>query len=653
MPERVGGSQLQSDEISLNAVRYPIVGQVRPILTSLYPPKIVQGDVTSDSNQRVSVVRWGDFRGGLGVNLTDGTEDLDRSWYSSLSQRYKGHLVLPPRTVRTAASGAIGTLDVGFINDLKDNIYAAFSRDVRRFNDSGGAGTWSSSVHTLPAVATNSIVGHLPDNVIRLFVAHTDGYSYTADGTTWVDDTENMKYLAFWNDRLWGIDNSGQLRFSQTIGDWIDDAKLLLPDGYATDLLVARAADGEFILYAATKVGLFAHDADNARFVKTELDLPFHNEGGTQSVRWQDAIYVPAGLSVYKFVNANQATITVVGPDRDHGLPSDRRGVIAGLISTHNDLIAMIDGTENDLAAGSARTFFDSNAFGSHQTGVFTSGKGISHILGRNGIGAWENKWVSASSTRRITTAHVANTRRNYRLWWGHDGRVYYQSLPREVVNPDEITTFEYEDATNQTQTHETPWFDAGQNEIEKLAVRFKIEVKDVSATSFIIASFATDYGTSFTNFTSSHGSGADANGHITAAGSFSFAFPNSTTPNGTVFRAIKFRLTYTRGTTITASPDTISLALEYRKKLDTQFGFDVTIDFSRAGRNRTTKGRSAQELRAALIAAIESSTLLEFTFRDDTGNTRNYYVDVAQFQGLEFPGHDEGGQARIQLVEV
>ena len=51
-------------------------------------------------------------------------------------------------------------------------------------------------------------------------------------------------------------------------------------------------------------------------------------------------------------------------------------------------------------------------------------------------------------------------------------------------------------------------------------------------------------------------------------------------------------------------------------------------------------------------MADIESLTLLEFTFRDDTGNSRNYYVDVVSATGLERTGHDETGVARIQVAE-
>ena len=57
-------------------------------------------------------------------------------------------------------------------------------------------------------------------------------------------------------------------------------------------------------------------------------------------------------------------------------------------------------------------------------------------------------------------------------------------------------------------------------------------------------------------------------------------------------------------------------------------------------------------DLRASLISAIESETLVDFTFRDDGGGTRNYYVDVVSAAGIEYTGHDERGSAQITVME-
>jgi len=119
------------------------------------------------------------------------------------------------------------------------------------------------------------------------------------------------------------------------------------------------------------------------------------------------------------------------------------------------------------------------------------------------------------------------------------------------------------------------------------------------------------------------------------------------------VFRAIKFRLTLDRSTATTTglekfdTPDVVSLTLEWRKKIDPKYGHTVDVDL-----NNAYKGNVPKDLRSNLISAIESDTLVEFTFRDDSGGTRNYYVDVVGAQGLEFTGYDERGSTTIQVVE-
>ena len=42
----------------------------------------------------------------------------------------------------------------------------------------------------------------------------------------------------------------------------------------------------------------------------------------------------------------------------------------------------------------------------------------------------------------------------------------------------------------------------------------------------------------------------------------------------------------------------------------------------------------------------------MEFTYRDDSGGTRNYYVDVMAAVGMEYTGRDERGTTQISVVE-
>jgi hypothetical protein len=614
--------------VSINSEQYKLKEPIRPKLINKYAPKIVTGETTGDSQVGRSRIEWSDNRGGIGIDrITDveaaNSVSLDRSWYSSAYLRHKGHLTLPPLAVTTSASGEAGILTVGAIAELSDKIYAAYSTKV--FAYAFTSDDWGSAVHTLPAVATDAITLRLGGTVYMVF-AHTGGTSDTVNGSSWNDRTDDVRYMAEWDDRLWGIDNIGQLRFCQSIGTWVNDAQLPLPDGYVTDLYVDRDAAGEPILYAATKVGLYAHDAANARFLKTELELPFHNDAGRGVTRWRGAAYYPAGLGVYRYQAGPSASVAVVGPDRDDGLPDDRRGTIVRLEQSHNDLLALVDSTSSTASGLDVLARLEDNA-----AQVIDTSAGVSSILAWDSRG-WQVLWESAKNTESITYSLVSNAYNGYRLWWGHNRRVHYMDLPVDIVNPSETTDRSYASSA----THDFPWLVVGQ-ETSGLALRLRVQVADASSDETVTPSYATNFSDSFTALTA-----------ITSDGITTYDFPDSTTPTGTAFRSFRPRLELARGDSAAASPDVVSVTLEWRKKLPAQYAWSLVLDLSERHGNR-----SPMQQRADLTTAASSNTLVEFTFRDDTGNDRNYYVDVVEHGGLEFTGHDERGVVELLLAEV
>ena len=617
---------IKKNEVYLNGNYYPITRPVQQVLASIYPAKVTIGDTTRDSQARTSVISWADFRGGIGVERMEGATDVDRSWFSTCSLRYKRHLVLPAKTNSVSNSDATGeSLDI--LQEFDGALYGIWSNQkVYKYNS--GSDTFTSALDTLPAVATDALEVRM-GGTLYLVIAHTGGYTYTSNGTDFTDDTTDTKFLAWWDEKLWGIDNTGQLWYATTIGTEANDAKLPLPDGHVTDLFVARNASGDPILYAMTKEGLFAHDFANGRFVETQLALPFHNDNGKGSVRWRDSVYIPAGLSIYKYINgSNSAVVTVVGPDRDDGLPSDYRGKISKLIGTHNDLIAMVDGT---LTPGTV------DLFASGESSVIDASTGYSTILGYNEVG-WEVRWSAAGADRgkKITAGFVSDvggtlTATNpYRMYWGFDGKLYYQQLQSDVINPTQVTNYRYEDSVD--GIHYTPWFSADQVEVDKLALKLKAETADCNSNQTVKIEYALDYVESYTTM-----------GTITSNGITTYTFGSNI---GTTFRSIQFKITLATNT-IAVSPDLISLTLEYRKKLDTKFGWSVNIDL-----NKGYKGSTSKSMRANILSAIQSNTLLEFTYRDDSSTNRNYYVDITNAQGLEETAYDERGTTQLLLTE-
>ena len=647
----MANSVVEQNEIFLNGVYYPTTRPVRSTLASIYPAKVVIGDTTKDSNLRSSIIAWSDWRGGIGINRMEGAGGVNRAWYSTCQLRYKNHLVLPGlATESTTPSHSLADATIGAINTLSDEVYAVWngsssvSPQLYKYNNTSD--TWGS------ALSTGSMVDQVTDSVVftdaggttYLVFAHYDGsgsgYTYSSNGSSWTTDTTDTKFVTAWDERLWGISHAGQLWYATSIGTEVNDAVLPLPDGSVTALFVARNAAGIPIIYAATTQGLFAHNADNAKWENTQMDFPVHPDNGKGTLTWRDSVYIPAGNGLFKYINGNNAAvITVVGPDRDDGLPSDRRGSIRHMAGSHNELLVGIDARTAPSTIASTSLPYQ---WISHQgSPVITGDSGYSLIVGYNDMG-WEVKWQSATSGKGFDSIHVSDAYSKYRVWWGHNDIVHFMDLPKDIINPSEVSEFAYA----LQGVHETPWFNAGQSEVDKLALSLRIEAQDLTSTEKIKIEYATDYSESYTTAVGT----LDSTEMGAASGTYTYTFGSKV---GTAFRAIKFKLTLNRSTATSTglekfeTPDMVSLTLEYRKKIAAKWGHTVDVDLT-----NEYKGNVPKDLRSNLISAIESTTLVEFTFRDDAGGTRNYYVDVVAAQGMEFTGHDERGSTTIQVVE-
>ena len=74
---------VDTNEISLNGVYYPITRPIRSTLASIYPAKVVIGDTSKDDQLRSSIIAWADWRGGIGISRMEGAGDVSRAWFST------------------------------------------------------------------------------------------------------------------------------------------------------------------------------------------------------------------------------------------------------------------------------------------------------------------------------------------------------------------------------------------------------------------------------------------------------------------------------------------------------------------------------------------------------------------------------------------
>ena len=621
---------LQENEISLNSVYYRIGTSVRRFIASQFPGKITLGDYNLESNPITSTFVSSDHRGGLGIDRMDLSKDLDRVWWSTGQLRFKDHLVLPQLAT---ASGTDPDADLTEFLTFNGTLFAMGSGFLYSY---GTADTWSvievDTDKTNGFICTDSGVGMVNSLPTAVF-ASRDGVMYTTDGINWSANTTEASYIAFWNDLIWAIDSDGQLKYSSDLsGSWTNEALLKMQKGEAiAGLIVTRNASQERVLYVVTQQGLYVHDDANARLIETDFKIPFQIDNGKGTTAWRGSIYYPSKMGVYKItVGSDSTVISTIGLDKEDGVPSSYRGKITKLIPTHNELLAVVDATEQGTA-GTTKIYVSTGSSSRKNTLSFGV-TGYSYIAGFDERG-WEVKHITGSSSEGITGAFAGTDQGNYRLWANYDDRTYYIDIPPDVTNPSQVSTLKYASSS----TFETPYFDAGVVAQNKVALALRVETNNPTTSETVTISYATNYSTTFTAF--------DA---ITSSGETEIKLPSSTSPIGIEFRSIRFKVDLARGGTNTNTPDMIKLALLFKKTLPVQYGFDVMVDLS-----ESYKGKSVIDLQSSIETAIATNTLMEFTYRDDSGGTRNYYVTILSAQALEQTGLNENARFRLTMSEA
>lgn len=406
--------------------------------------------------------------------------------------------------------------------------------------------------------------------------------------------------------------------------DYIDTASLPLPPGYATSLFVGPDASGKPIIYAGAKVGLYAHDNANNRFVETPAKWPKHDHGASGATTWRGVIYAPASRHIYAY-SPTRRTFDIAFPRQgEDGLSTlaGTRGAITTLIPTHLDLAMIVDGL---------------GAFFTPADIFLWDGRSVMHA---HAVPSWMS----------ITAAAVSNAYGEYRLWWATDDGLFgaspnigYTDLPETLTNPQYGATSSYSigypDANGLLRAQHTyPWFDAGQPEVTKTALRIRVVTQECTATESIEIYVSLDYDESASRLI----------GKITTNGMTTFDLPTNTDPKGIEFKALQIDCRLKRGADQTKTPILVSTSLEYRKKIPTKYGFTFDVML-----NQEHAGRTPKDMRADLESAAQSPNLIEFTFRDATGSPRTHYVDVVALSASQETGLDTHGTTTVTLEEI
>ncbi len=613
------------DQVRINGVNYRIEGGVQRFLASTFPQKIVVGDFEEESHPLVSSITWNDLSGGMLKEFGEFPGDENRSYFTNLHTRFKGHVTLGPRA-DLHGSSLEPYQQVTYSALYRGEIYSIGGTTVFLTNNTSVA-----QKTVLTSTATDFFAGTAEDR--RLLVApQGERIQWThsgVDDSVWLSDSsENITHVATWRNLLWGTNDSAELFFAENVSDstafsWTRVAQADLTDTGEQQGLMVGPDD---MLYLVSKRGLHRYSNATETFDHV-MKLPVSADGGAAFVEHQGSIFYAQGLSVWKFTPTGNANIAEsVGLDRDGGLPFDRIGSITAMDHNTRDLFVGVRAI--DTSAFDGVYAYDGVGWFGLWTAPLKGGKLGNSLVANSTIGA---DWLFVART----DSAERNTLQQERL-----------EMTSFTTNPSQLggRFGLFNDDTGAIVIY--PWvFSDNEQEWNAISVRAKASWHNpngtqlADSTDFIAVSCGLNQSSVFTEIGTIRGQ-SDSNSDVI------FTLPNSVNPEGVPFSSIRVKAHLMGGGDHT--PDLNQLSISFRKNLDPLWGFNVVIDAA-----DDQKGTSPQEVRENLKALFAEKKLMRFTFKGDAGTHESYLVSPLELQTVEQTGFDDAAQYRLRLAEV
>jgi len=605
-------NQTREGVISLYGVHYPLAQRplVRRGITP-FPQKVVTGDYRRSDHVVESEWVVSDFTGGLGVLFADPTRHLDRYWFGSLDGRYR-YLTLAPLV---ESRGELPVVQRFF--SFADRIYAVASETLYRWDED--TQSWSN---------LGAVSGAFSDVAIydgRIIILTTTGLAiYDTDLGSWTTVTGASGFaLGVWDDKLFRLDLQNRMRWTLDPTDgssWNEAGRFPAPPGYARQLIPYFDAAGELVLHAVARDGLYAYDFAAQRFYPTGLLYPETDQVGRAAV-WRGELYVPVGLSIYKY---NTNAVTVVGPDRDDGLPAHLSGRVQQVVAGHGLWFAVIAVAQRTSSAPVMETGLpiDTPLFpGVSVTGAVLMSPGIAfHLL------------TQRTSITEMGDVAALTGDGTYRLWGSDSQGVWSVDLPVGLHNPLQNPTQRYAEEGALI----TSWWDMGWSELDKLALG--VDVDAVVPEGCEVAIYVGwDYRDDW-----------EYVGTVTTTGKHRFRIGGL---QGHHFRACRMLIAMRRGTDPMVAPLLRTCILTYLRVPRLLWGWEVSLQLTDPF-CRETVGVPAHELIRRLEAAATSRVAGTFRYHDE-GEVIEKRVFITELVASEVQGPRREGRYVVSLIEL
>lgn len=615
------------NEVYIGGTYFRTTGPVRVTNISVTPNPIVFGDTGRQGDTQVmSQLIQSSHVGGSGVYKANPRIDTERYWKSRAETRFSGFLTLPPLSFAMGRPAGLTSEVLMDSQEFNGEQYFVFSNKVYRWLEA--TKSWSALDHTLGGNPTDSII--------------FQGKLYYACGTTietrttaavWASAGTPAGYLTIWDNRLWRLGETSpglwQLFSSVDGTTWSAALGDLPTDANPTQLTVYRDVAGASAMYAMTQTGPWVYDANNARFLQSEVRIPRVPTGErVRSTVFRDGkfYFSSGGLGMVSVQAGNPFVASPMGLDMDDGVPSEDTGRIAAIASDFNWLLALTDsstqGTPDDDLAGMAEPFEDED---------WSTQQGTSTLRAWNG--GWHVLWESTESGIPGQVVVVSSAYGLRRIYWGAQSGVFYQDSPIQVHNPRHNPNKDFAPGPVE---HITSWYSYGSEAQNKVHGHFYVYTKDCSESETVSVAYGTDLDdTTWTEL-----------GTITSNGKHEFLVGGGAGLNAQFFR---FRLRLQRGPDTKKRPIVEYWASEIMRLLPATYGYAVVLDLT--GPHRDLSPAALLHEIKRLADPQQTPRMIQFTYQDDYYDTpQTFWAKISRLTGSEYLDRDIRGQGSYMV---
>ena len=606
MPEKV----IDANEVSINGVRYAVVGGVRRFVLNQLVPQITTGEGDPTREEKASKWHIHDTKGGFGryrFNIGRG-DTSDKFWDSQCSTEGM-EIALPPLATEGLAMGAaVSAILVGF----GGNDYFFAGTVIRRFDGTNyqfyctDHSAWETAPvtggHTAQAAPATVVSASVYNG--RLYIWCTSDYQVYDGTTTWISGSGHGgailgTYGIEWDGNLVKITAGGVItKSTDPQGNpptWAAVATLY--DATPTGLAVYEDGPGDPAVHIGTVRGPYILDYAAGKVYKLQVRFSdAHADNCRGITAWNGSLVFGKGGNVRQYIGGNSsAQYQDIGPNRDDGLPARLVGRVVALDTTmEHMMLAAID------------------------AGALTS----SIMKWRDS--AWQPLVEADTANESIRCLAFSTITSTPRLWFGQGNSVWWIPMWDLTSNPIQFPTTLPRRAS---ADHITPWF--GIPAIRSLGIDMRCRSKGISANETATMSFGlNDDDTQWATI-----------GTVPRNGNSIVRF----SALGQKFYSIRFKLRLARGGTNTNTPRLFAVTFRWVPAPEVLYGYACNVDLSQA-----YKGKEPSELESAMDDAIAEPMVL-FSYRPSDDR----YVKIEQAPSSGYTGADQRGRFALTMSEI